>query len=279
MARRKRSHSVTLERQSDGSWSTRGPGDLGDVFVTDPGLAKTSPFLERSPAELATLRKALNTKVPPEGVDIRPSLLERYRAYERSKQYEHPPVPGSIGRWRGKGTKKEPYHWVGVSEKTAGYVLLAALLVWGAEVIETDISNWWSTSVLNVGNDLKDLGADVLNALGIPNNLDTTGKVTSTGPRAHATFFSWLFNQVMIQGGDLEQATYTVNGLSTGFPSGGGLALPPGTSLNPPFAPGAPAVITYPMDIDHNSPPSCPAGYSPVWNFGAGHWDCIQILA
>lgn|SRR5208283_3235966 len=229
MARPKRRKQViTLERGSDGSW--RAPGVMGGAYVTDPELAKTSPFLARSPAELETLQQKLNTKYPPEGVNIRPSWAARLH------MYEHPPVPGSIGKWRGKGTQTDPYHWVGVSEKLAAYAALGLVLVWGAEVIETDISNWWSSSALNVGNDLTNLGQDILNELGF--KTDNNGK--SVGVRQHATFWSWLFQQVMVQGADLDQAVFTLNGVSTGFTSagaqGGGGNLP----NPPPSTPGLP---------------------------------------
>ena len=217
--RKPREHRITLTRGSDGNY--RATGDLGDAYVTDPGLSRTSPFLPRSPAETRTLQKLLNLKAPPEGVDIRPTLASRLSVYE------HPPVPGSWGHWRGKGTKRDPYRWVGISEKVALGILGAALVVWGLECIEVDISNWWSNSELNVGNDLTKLGADVLGALGIPYSTDSSGKVSSVGPRKNATFFSWLLQQVVVQGGDLEQATVTVGGLSTGFPSAQGTSNPP----------------------------------------------------
>lgn len=170
-----------------------------------------------------------------------------------------PPVGGSIGRWRGKGTKRDPYHWVGVSEKLAAYTALGLLGVWGLEVISTDVSNWWQSSALNVSNDLayfENLGIETLNALGIPYHQNSSGHVDAVAPRTHGTFFTWFFREVMLQGADLEQATSTVNQLSTGFPSGGGLS-----SLPPSSAPstGPPAGL-------------CPTGITPAWN--GYNWYC-----
>jgi len=135
-----------------------------------------------------------------------------------------PPVPGSIGRWRGKGTPKDPRHWVGVSERLAAYVAIGLLAVWGVEVIETDISNWWSTSALNLESDLSAWDADVLAALGIKST--AAGATPGNHSRGHATFWSWLMSEVMVQANDLEVATFTVNNLSTGIP-GGALPGPP----------------------------------------------------
>ncbi len=222
MARKRRKHVINLERAPDGSWHEAGV--IHAPFVTDPDLAKTSPFLPRSPAEIHTLQKLLGLKTPPEGVDVRPGLLSRLAVYE------HPPVPGSIGRWRGSGTKRDPYRWVGVSEKLAAYGFAALVAVWGAEAIGIDVSNWWTGSALSVENDLKSLGQDFLNLMHIPYTIDKSGNVTSTGPRTPATFWTWLFQQAMIQGADLQAATNTISGLSVGFPSGqGGLSAgPPG---------------------------------------------------
>ncbi len=270
MAPRKkpRKHTITLEKRSDGSWGTRDPGDLGDTYVTDPGLVKSSPFRTRSPAEIDTLSRMLNLKVPPEGVDIRPSLASRIRTYE------HPPVPGSVGKWQGKGTRNDPYHWVGISEKVAASAIAVLLVIWGLEVIETDVSNWWSNSSLNVGNDLTTLSDDVLNALGFPVTTDSSGQTTAVGVRQHSTFWTWLFQQVVVQGSDLDQAVFTVNGLSTGF-----------TTVNPPGstggggAPGAPPNTgPYPTTggvayTDPNNPPSCPVGSYPYWDT-QGYWIC-----
>ncbi len=131
-----------------------------------------------------------------------------------------PPVPGSFGHWKGAGTAKDPLHYVGVGEKALGYTILALLGVWGLEVLSVDVSNWWQNSSLNIGNDLTKYGAEFLAALGYPVATDSTGKVTAVGTRQHATFFTWLFNQVMVQGADLGQATLAVSGLAVGLSPG-----------------------------------------------------------
>jgi len=212
VARKKRAHSITLERQADGTW--RQPGVLEGAYVTDPDLAKTSPYPRRSPAETLQLQKILGLRNPPEGVDVKPSLLSRYQVYE------HPPVPGSIGRWQGDGTKRHPYHWVGISEKLAAYAVLGLVIVWGAEQIDVDVSNWWTSSAVNVENVLTSLPQDILNVLHIPYTVDNNGHVTSTGARQTATFWTWLAQQVMVQAGDLEAAVTTINGLSGPPPNG-----------------------------------------------------------
>ena len=135
--RKTRKHVVNLELGPDGRWQTV---DIGREGTNLP---------PRSPAELATLQRLLNVKVPPEYVDVKPGFFEKLRTYE------HPPVPGSIGKWWGKGTQRDPYHWVGVSEKLAAYVALGLIAVWGLEAIEMDVSNWWSSSVLNVEQDVR----------------------------------------------------------------------------------------------------------------------------
>lgn len=200
MARKRRTQTIRLERDGDGVYR------LGKVGETLPGEGRFDVS--------AGVGRDLST-----GLVVGPG-----------GPYSQLPVPGSIGRWRGKGTKTDPYHWVGVSEKLLTGIAIAALVVWGAEVIETDISNWWSGSVVSVENDVSGLGQDVLNALGIPYTIGTNGKVASTAPRSHASFWTWFVQQVMVQGTDLEAATQTIDQLSTGFPSGSGLASPPPSS-------------------------------------------------
>lgn len=217
MAKKPRRHTINLERGSDGSWHEAG------AFVTDKGLEKTSPFLPRSPAELRTLQQLLNLRNPPEGVDVRPSLGSRLAVYE------HPPVPGSIGKWMGKGTKTDPYHWVGVGEKVAGVTIGLLLAAWLLECIEVDISNWWSTSAFNVESDLTAIGDDVLGAVGIQHSGPAAA---GRHVRKPATFFTWFFQNAMMQGADLDQAVFTVNGLSTGF-----------TSVQGPISTGSPGGV------------------------------------
>jgi hypothetical protein len=217
--RRSKSQTITLHRGKDGTWHT--PGELEGAFVTDPDLEKTSPYPPRSAAEIRTLQTALGLQEPPLGVDVRPTLASKLFVYR------HPAVPGSIGRWQGKGTRKDPYHWVGLGEKAVGITIGALIAIWGLEQLGVDVSNWWSGSVLNVNNDITSLDQDILSALGIPYSTDSNGKTTGTGARKAASFWTWLFQQIMVQGQDLEQAVSTVNGLSTGFPSGQGLSAPP----------------------------------------------------
>lgn len=220
MAPRRKKQTLTVIKGEDGKWRVPGPGEKGEAGSYVGGVGGESPFLPQSRAEIRTLQKFLNLREPPAGLDIRPTLGARLSVYE------HPPVPGSVGHWTGDGSRKKPYRWVGVSEKVVLGLLGAALVVWGLECIEIDISNWWASSALNVGNDLSKLDDDVLDALGIPHSTNSVG-AKSVGARQAGTFFSWLFKQVVVQGGDLEQAATTIGGLSTGFPSGGGTSVPP----------------------------------------------------
>jgi len=201
--------SITLEKGEDGSWTLPQKGVRGKVgqIVRGSGIFDPSVGTYR---DLAT------------GLVSGPGM------------YAHPPVPNSIGRWRGKGTKNDPYRWVGVSEKLAATAVGVALVVWGLECLEVDVSNWWATSTLNLDHDLsyfQNIGASVLGSLGFPVATDSKGNVTAVGARQHATFFTWLFQNVMVQGGDLAQGAATIGGLSVGTgPTGIG---------SPPPAPGA----------------------------------------
>lgn len=231
MPRERRSKSIRLDftQGPDGEWRQLASEPRID---TDPFLQQErySPFQERSPKELALLRKQLNLRNPPFGVDIQPGLFQGYTL---------PPVPGSIGRWRGKGTRNDPHRWVGVSEKLAAYAALGLIAVWGLECIEIDVSNWWENSALNLSHDLSyfqqldGLVAGGLDALGFHVTRDRGGNPTAVSPRTPQTFWSWVLTQAMIQGNDIETAASTVNGLSTGLPPG----QAPGTNQLPPVTP------------------------------------------
>jgi hypothetical protein len=223
--RKRRTQTIELERGPDGTWAQSERAVRGRVGQTVPGFGYFDP-------SVGVYRDLSTGMVGGPG-----------------GRYIDPPVPGMLGRWHGKGTKKEPRRFIGVPEKFAAAVAVGALIVWGAEVVEADVSNWWSGSVANIGQDLTKLDTSILDALGFSYATNSNGVVTAVGARGHATFWSWVFNQLMIQGADFQQATLTASGLA-------------GVTAPPPGPPPAAVNLTVPP------PPTCPTGQSalPVYN-------------
>jgi hypothetical protein len=146
------------------------PGELKGAFVTDPELAKTSPYVQRSPAEIHALQKYLGLKNPPEGVDIRPALSD-YLATRASV--------GQGSGWgssiysrsevRGKGKKAHLVYW----SIPAG-LLVAIFVMWSLERIGAALASALSFGTVTFST--TDLASWILgNVLPGPNAINTLG--------------------------------------------------------------------------------------------------------
>ncbi len=130
-------------------------GDAGtyEDVTGSGGRVGPSAFPERSPAEVATLRRLLQVENPPEGVDTRPYLIDRI--LHRPGGVEPGPGPWSsfvygtkvVGR--GKNKMIVPRHIPWRTLELLGAVILAGYILERAVML---IGNWWPGSSLGASS-------------------------------------------------------------------------------------------------------------------------------
>ncbi len=118
--------------------------ELQGAFETDPLLAKTSPYLKRSPAEIRSLQRFLGLENPPEGVDIRPELSDRLAvAVSGSSGWGHP--MWARVKMSGKGKDRHLTYW-----SVPVWIVAVFFAIWAAERVAAGLANGLSFGLVNI---------------------------------------------------------------------------------------------------------------------------------